>query len=472
MTMPRRGFLQSVGLGIPALAALGALSAQNGKSPKAGEISKSATSTTRPDGIVIGAGISGLAAARYLSDHGEDVLILEARDRIGGRIWTSGRWADAPADMGASWIHGVTGNPITALATQAHAKTVVTDNNSTTYYLPGGSLATGAQVQAINGWTSKAASALSAYQNKGNVDASLRSVVQKAVGWNSLSDYNKALLGYDLNDYEHEYSGSVDQMSAWEFDSDADLKGGDVLFPQGYHQVTDLVAAGLSVQTGQAVRRVDWDSTGVTVTTDKAIFQAGYVVVTLPLGVLQSGAVVFGPGLPAAKRTAISRLGMGVLNKCYLRFPTKFWPDTDWLGYVPAVDKYGQWAQWINFTRANGKPVLLGFNAADFGRTIESWSDTQIVDSAMNTLRTIYGNGIPAPIDYQITRWASDPYALGSYSYHPIGSTPTMRDQLAAAVGDRVYFAGEATHRTSFATVHGGYLSGIRAAKEVLALAP
>ncbi|MFH8387497.1 FAD-dependent oxidoreductase [Kitasatospora sp. NPDC018058] len=73
----------------------------------------------------------------------------------------------------------------------------------------------------------------------------------------------------------------------------------------------------------------------------------------------------------------------------------------------------------------------------------------------------------PQPTDYQITHWASDPYARGSYSYNKVGSTPMMRDQLAARTDERVHFAGEATHRSSFATVHGAYLSGVRAAKEI-----
>jgi monoamine oxidase len=137
------------------------------------------------------------------------------------------------------------------------------------------------------------------------------------------------------------------------------------------------------------------------------------------------------------------------------------------LTYVPSVDRYGQWGQWINANRAVGQPVLLGFNAADFGRTIEGWSDAQIVDGAMSTLRTMFGGDIPQPADFQISRWASDPFACGSYSYNKVGSTPAMRDRLAARIGDRVHFAGEATHRSSFATVHGAYLSGIRAAKEI-----
>lgn len=464
MTMHRRRFLQSASLGVPSLAALTSLSACK-VSPTDANTTSASSGSERV--IVIGAGISGLAAARHLADQGQDVVVLEARDRIGGRIWTSEKWAGVPLDLGASWIHGINNNPIAALAAKARARTVVTDPDSSTDYLPDGSEVDDAHEKVMEGWQSKMEDALAAYQDNADKDTSVRSVVERALHWSSLSDDDKVLASFGLNDYEHEYSGSVNQMSALYFDDGADIKGKDVLFPRGYRQITDLLARGLSIRTGQVVRHIDWNSSGVTVGTDKDTFHAGHVVVTLPLGVLQSGAVTFGPGLPASKRTAIAKLGMGVLNKCYLRFPKVFWPDTDWMTCIPELDRYGQWEQWINITRPTGQPVLLGFNAADFGRTIEGWSDTQIVNSAMETLKTIFGSDIPAPVGYQITRWASDPYARGSYSYNKIGSTPAMRDHLATAVGDRVHFAGEATHRASYQTVHGAYLSGIRAAKEI-----
>ncbi|MET9883333.1 FAD-dependent oxidoreductase [Streptomyces sp. NPDC006430] len=85
----------------------------------------------------------------------------------------------------------------------------------------------------------------------------------------------------------------------------------------------------------------------------------------------------------------------------------------------------------------------------------------------LKTLKTIFGQDIPLPVGRQITRWASDPYARGSYSYYEAGPNPAMRDQLAANIADRVYFAGEATSRKSSATGHGAYLSGISAAKEI-----
>ncbi|MFN6262748.1 MAG: flavin monoamine oxidase family protein, partial [Chromatiaceae bacterium] len=96
-------------------------------------------------------------------------------------------------------------------------------------------------------------------------------------------------------------------------------------------------------------------------------------------------------------------------------------------------------------------------------------TDQQIVDSAMATLRTIFGNQIPAPQSYQITRWASDPFSYGSYSFLPVGATPAMRQHLAAPLGQQVFFAGEATHPDYAGTAHGAYLSGLAAAKQMLA---
>lgn len=417
------------------------------------------------DVIVIGAGVSGLAAARELANRGRTVTVLEGRDRIGGRIWTSTAWPGVPLDLGASWIHGIDGNPIHRLATDIGARTVVTDGDSITYYMPDGREATAAEASALESWGERVSKALTSYQDGSDTDSSIRAVVRAALESRGLGDADREMLSYNLNEIEQEYAGSVDQLSALYFDSDDPIEGDDVAFPDGYGAITDHLGAGLQIRTGHTVTAVDWDTAGVTVTTDRGTLRAGAAVITLPLGVLQSGRVAFAAGLPAAKETAIRRLGVGVLNKCYLRFAETFWADSDWLGYIPRAE--GQWAQWINVERISGAPVLLGFNAADFGRSIEEWTDARIVESAMATLRTIYGSSVPNPVDHQITRWASDGYALGSYSFNKVGSDPDMRDDLAAAIGGRVFFAGEATDSGSFATVHGAYRSGLRAAREI-----
>lgn len=121
----------------------------------------------------------------------------------------------------------------------------------------------------------------------------------------------------------------------------------------------------------------------------------------------------------------------------------------------------------VSFTRALNQPVLLGFNAADEARRMESWTDEKIVASALATLRRIFGRATPDPVDYQVTRWAADPFAAGSYSFNALGATPQMRDDLAASINGKLFFAGEATSRRHFGSAHGAYLSGLRAAREI-----
>jgi monoamine oxidase len=165
--------------------------------------------------------------------------------------------------------------------------------------------------------------------------------------------------------------------------------------------------------------------------------------------------------------TAINNLGMGLLNKVYLRFPQVFWDEqSDLLDYI--AQNRGEWAEWLNIYKYTGKPILLGFNAATYARQIEPLSDEMMVAAAMKTLRTIHGPSIPEPEAWLITRWASDPLAGGSYSYLPPGASPDDYDDLAEPVADRLFFAGEATSREYAATVHGAYLSGLAAAERIV----
>ncbi len=112
----------------------------------------------------------------------------------------------------------------------------------------------------------------------------------------------------------------------------------------------------------------------------------------------------------------------------------------------------------------------MAFNAADYGVEIESYTDSEIIAQAMAVLRKLYGNEIPAPSSSLITRWHSDPFSYGSYSYLTTASTDKTRGQLATSIDDKLFFAGEATHSQYAASVHGAYLSGQREAKKIIDL--
>jgi monoamine oxidase len=256
-------------------------------------------------------------------------------------------------------------------------------------------------------------------------------------------------------------------LSAYWFDSTRDFPGNDALFPDGYDAIIDVLADGIPVATRQRVTGIAWDRRGVIVTTTSSRFTGSHVLVTVPLGVLAAGSIAFSPGLPEGAASAIAGLGSGSLNKVFLRFNEVFWDsDVDWIELVPGAGP--AWVEWVNLSRVTGQPVLLAFAAGDLGRQVDDQTDAAVVKSAMSALQSMYGPDVPAPVDWRITRWGSDPYAAGSYSFNAVGSDPEMRDALATPIDGRLFFAGEATDRWYFGTVHGAYLSGVRAAQDIL----
>ncbi|WP_448574420.1 flavin monoamine oxidase family protein [Trichothermofontia sp.] len=419
--------------------------------------------------LVIGAGLAGLAAAWALHRQGYDVQIIEARDRIGGRIWTSTAWSDMPLDLGATWVHGVIGNPLSQLADDIGAERVITRYQSAIIYHTDGSPLTGEQAHLLEHLRTQIYATLEQAQAQ-DEDISIRHAIAPLMQQFEPSSLAYRLINFILSsELEHQYAGSAASLSAHWYDSDAAFAGDDALFPNGFRTLTDFLARGLRIKLGQPVQAIRWGQSPVAVITPQAEFIADHVVITLPLGVLKAQRVQFSPPLPSDKQAAIAKLGMGVLNKCYLRFESVFWPDdVDWLEYIPAT--HGLWTGWVSLQPALRMPILVGFNAAEQGREMEQWSDQQIVASGMDTLKTIFGAGIPQPVAYQITRWATDPLALGAYSYQAVGSTPKLRQVLATPLGKQLFFAGEATHPDFFGTTHGAYLSGLRAAAEILAM--
>lgn len=160
--------------------------------------------------IVIGAGMAGLAAARKLKAYGHDVLILDARNRIGGRIQTSTQWSDFPVDLGASWIHEVTGNPLTAVATEAHATLIQTNYNSSIGYDTDGSEWTTADETLLEDLRTQVKDILGVAQN-GPADQTLRAALNSLVGPSAPAD-TKRLVNFILSsEMETEYAGSASQ---------------------------------------------------------------------------------------------------------------------------------------------------------------------------------------------------------------------------------------------------------------------
>lgn len=416
--------------------------------------------------IVVGAGMAGLAAARTLNNAGFAVTVLEGRDRIGGRVWTSHKWADAPMDLGASWIHGIRGNPITALADEVGVPRQVTDyDNGVLFDMDGRELSDQAwdRYEEISEQITDAVEKAQSL----NQDSSIEAAIASHIDLEALSAEDRRYLSHVLNaTYEQEWSGSISQLSAKIIDEEEGFGGNDVIFPEGYGALPAYLASGLDIQLEQIVQRISHDETGVTVVTQNGEFQADRVLVTLPLGVLKSGKILFDPPLPQEKQSAIQQMGVGVLNKVYLRFAEPFWEkQPEWLAYLS--ENRGEWSEWFNIYHYVDQPILLAFNAADFGTALEAWTDEEIIEEAMNVLHTIFNDDIPDPESVQITRWIADPFAKGSYSFPAVGAPANARDILAQPVGNRLFFAGEATSSDYPSTVHGAYMSGLREAERI-----
>ncbi len=482
-TLTRRDFLKMTAASLGGLIAAGcglltqtATPLASGPTEEAASASPSVPSAQADSGapdnrprtaevIVIGAGMAGLTAARRLRGLDYDVIVVEGRDRMGGRTWTDSQLG-VPLDMGASWIHGVNKNPLTELADSINAERVVTDYDSLTRYKADGTPLTNQEDTDIDALFEQFFAQVEFWQEDLDDDVSLQEGLNMFISNKRFSEEGMRNLLYAVNTtLEHEYGADVSDLSLWEFDQDGELNGDDVIFPKGYVQLVEAQAEGLDIRLNQIVRRVEYNNDGVKVITDSGEYSAQVALVTVPLGVLKRGAITFAPALPKWKTESIGRLNMGVLNKCYLKFSEIFWDtDSHLLGYVSA--EKGQWCEWLNHAPLLGQPILNGFNAGAFGLEIESWSDEEIVASAMQTLRTIYGESIPDPEGWAITRWGHDPFAFGSYSHIPPFASGEDYDALAKPVGN-IFFAGEATHRDFPSTVHGAYLSGIRAADEI-----
>jgi monoamine oxidase len=430
----------------------------------------------RPEVVVVGAGAAGLAAARMLHDRGARVTVLEARDRVGGRVSTED-WDGTPIDMGASWIHGTMGNPVTDLRDQFEIGTKVTDEEAIAFYHSGGDRLGTEDAKAIQKATEEAVARIDLPTPRRDQAASMADVYVPALADVDGGDLLRRGVIFGLwEHFENEWGASPEQLSArWYKDTRFELH--QEVFPKGYGEIfRRMRALDLPVQLERAVTRIQYGADGVIVTVrGGGIVRADYVVVTLPLGVLKARSVEFDPPLPQDKTDAIHRLGMGVLSKTWLRFPSRFWPVAEDVRVLACLGVENapwttRWSTWYRFDDILGRPILCGFNGGPVGGEIEVLSDDGICEQAMAALRESFGDGIPEPESVRQSRWTQDPFSLGSYSHVPAGTNIEERDVLADPVAGRLFFAGEATHRTCSQTVHGAVLSGWREARRVLSL--
>ncbi|EFN59192.1 hypothetical protein CHLNCDRAFT_50047 [Chlorella variabilis] len=420
------------------------------------------------DVVVVGAGMAGIAAARTLAEAGLRVLVLEGRDRAGGRL-ASIQVLGGFVDAGAMWIHeGQPGNALYDLALGMGLAVSPQQNyNSLTIY------------SAANGTRASPLSYARTYRQlqtklvpeiqrmrstPGTADASLAAVYaafldQSSFTPSEVGQANSMWVVFAVWRHGYAYrathgactpsgscslqallNGNATQLSTLRLGDAKSIPAVDVMISEGFNAVADVLKQGLDIQYGAVVTGIERGAEAVTVTTaDGGAYGAEYAI------------------------------GYGLLDKVMLVFNTTFWDAGSDFILREMPDLSGRFAVFLNYNKLfPGINALVAIHVADTAAALEQQSDAEVVGEGMAVLRQLYGAAVPDPIQVTVTRWAADPFSRGSYSFFAVGNPKSITAELEAPVG-RLLFAGEATSDKP-ATVLGAYLSGLREAKRVLGL--
>lgn len=417
--------------------------------------------------IVIGAGMSGLTAAKLLHKSGFDVLVLEAKPHVGGRTYTkeiNGKYIDT----GATWIHMFKGNPMTKVA-KAYGFEVVKDDddnlvvwderrggfigNTKKYY----KLADKMWDAAIKYFKKK--------RGKTVADFLKGYLVNK--NWSEEEKYYAKFIFRIL--IEMDYAGELHEVSLIDeyfIDTFKDSEE-DALLIGGYKMILDKIKKGVNIQLETVVETIDYRKEIIKIKTNQGVFECDKVIFTASLGVLKSDVIRFRPKLPKAKRKAIQSLGFGFMEKIILTFEEQFWNKKEFVLYLNESENGLVFPSISDFTDEVGCPTLGVYYSARYAKSLAKYSDEEILKRILNVLEKMFNQQNLEPTDYHISRWTTAPHFQGAYSFSNSDDTEENIRVLAKPVDEKLFFAGEATSVEGQAYAHGALMSGIREAKRL-----
>ncbi|WP_028457613.1 NAD(P)/FAD-dependent oxidoreductase [Chloroflexus sp. Y-396-1] len=400
------------------------------------------------DVIVIGAGIAGLAAGHTLQSAGCRVLVLEARQRIGGRIWTDTRYG--PVEFGAEFIHG---------HRAASWELVQQAGLPTSCWGRDRHFAIGGRMLAPDDPISTAV--LQLYQQiccYRGPEVSVAELIERSTALPAV----KQLVGRWLANLE---GADLSRLSATALARERRLStiGEDNFHIDcGYQRLLEPLSTNLTIELGTVVTLIRWNADQVEVmSADRRQWCARYLVVTVPVSLLQAGLPAFEPPLPTDKQTALAAIPMGHVTKLVLWFEQRFWSD------FTVLSTDGVIATWWPVSSAR-TPTLMGYAGGQQAIRVAELGESEAIAVALRELQTLFAVEVkPYFLGGRLIDWSRDPWSRGAYTYSSAG-TPAARVTLAMPLGP-IHFAGEATVTgAEIATVHGAFESGRRAARAIL----
>ena len=398
------------------------------------------------DVIVIGAGAAGLAAARTLIDLGHKAIIIEARDRIGGRAWTESASFGFPIDRGCGWLHAADENPWREIARNLGIA-VLEENPVWQSRIGDRRMGEDGNAQwdnAITGWFDDIDAAGAAGRD---VPAS------SVIGDGPFRRLFDAIVTWACGVEVHE-------LSTLDYSRYRDT-GNDWPVPAGYGALVARYGTGLPVRLNTPATLVRWGGRDIAVETPAGTLSAGAVIVTLPPSVMHAGGLRFDPLLPPAKQEAMAAIKVGTANKVFIAVDGDPFgmPDTSY--GTSSADR--RRIASLSF-RQFGRNMVGGYLGGDLAEELELAGEAAMIEFVIGELASMFGASIRTHLGKAIgTRWFADPWSRGAYSAARPGQAGA-RGVLAEPIDGRLFFAGEACSIDAFGTCHGAYRTGVSAA--------
>jgi monoamine oxidase len=398
--------------------------------------------------VIVGGGAAGIAACRQLHEAQVRCLLIEARPRLGGRAWTVTVPSDHAIDLGCGWLHSADRNPWSDIA---HAQGREIDRTPPPWMRP--SLPYGfplaeqrAFLEASHAFYDRVKVA------EGAPDRPAAALLEPNGRWNGLIvAVNTFVTGAEL-----------ERVSAQDLARYHD-NGVNWRVVQGLGATIAGYGADLPVVLDCPVQRIDHSGHRLAIETGKGTIAADRVIVTVPTSIL-ANEDFFAPALPQ-KAAAATGLPLGLDDKLFLALDgaEEFEKDSRLFG---RTDRAATGAYHL---RPFGRPQIEGYFGGTLARELEAGGDGAFFEFAVSELTGLLGSDFARRLKpIAVHRWGADPFARGSYSYARPGQADA-REALAAPVEGRLFFAGEACSRHDYSTAHGGFLTGISAAEQVIA---